>query len=121
MMDTGQHRAFRQHQQRLEARGYIPIGISSQSRMGQERVVVMNGLLHTLLSDSDFELAEALGLPTFTRDGERFYQRLVLVASGGVIRKVFFPVSNALRSPAQALAWLTMQGGVCDVDDDDAG
>ncbi|HSZ13239.1 MAG TPA: hypothetical protein VK790_04310 [Solirubrobacteraceae bacterium] len=121
IMDNAQHRAFRQHQQALEARRYIPIGISSQPRIGQQRALVVNRLSHTLLSDPGFELADALGLPTFTREGERFYQRLVLIASGGVIRKVFFPVSNALRSPAQALAWLTMQGAVRDVDNDDAG
>ncbi|HSZ12573.1 MAG TPA: hypothetical protein VK790_00885 [Solirubrobacteraceae bacterium] len=121
LMDDAQHRAFRQHRQAFEARGYIPVGVSSQPRKGQQRAVIVNRLLHTLLSDPDFELADALGLPTYTRDGERFYERLVLVASAGVINKVFFPVSNALRSPAQALAWLTMQGGAREVDDDDAG
>jgi len=121
LMDEEQHRAFGQHQQRLEARGFIPIGVSSQPRTGQQRALIINRLSHRLLSDPDFELADALGLPTFTREGERFYQRLVLVASGGVIRRVFFPVSNALRSPAQALAWLTIQGAVREADDDDSG
>ncbi len=121
MIDTAQHSAFRRHGQALEACGYIPVGVSSQSRVEQMRTVIVNRLAHKLLSDPDLELADALALPTFTCDGERFYQRLVMVASGGVIRKVFFPVSNALRSPAQALAWLTMHGGVRDVDHDDAG
>jgi hypothetical protein len=34
----------------------------------------------------------------------------MLVASGGLIEKAFFPVTNASRSAAQVIAWMTVQG-----------
>jgi peroxiredoxin len=110
VMDAAQHRAFRRHQRDLELRGYVAIGVSSQSRESQRLSVLANHVSHKLLCDPELQLAQAIGLPTFARDGASWYQRLVLVVSGGFTEKVFFPVSNASRSAAQVITWMMLQG-----------
>jgi len=51
-------------------------------------------MLYSLLNDSRFALAEALGLPTFEAAGMRLYRRLTFVARGGGIEKVLYPSSH---------------------------
>jgi peroxiredoxin len=110
LLDAVQHRAFRDHQSELEARGYRAIGVSSQGAQAQRRAMLEGRLAHRLLSDPQLQLAERLQLPTFTDEGVRRYRRLTLVVHDGYIVKVFFPVSSAGRSAAQAVAWMTIQG-----------
>ncbi len=108
-MDAVQHRAFRDRQPDLEARGYHTIGISSQPENAQRRAVAENRLTHRLPSDPKPTLAHELKLPTFPLDGARWYRRLTLVASSGHIEKVFFPVGRPAHSAAPAIAWMTIQ------------
>jgi peroxiredoxin len=110
LVDGIQHRAFRDRQPELEARGYRVIGISSQPEQAQWRAVAGNRLTQRLLSDPKLTLAHELKLPTFPLDGTRWYRRLILVASQGRIEKAFFPVSNVARSADQVIAWMTIQG-----------
>jgi peroxiredoxin len=110
LMDAIQHRAFRDHQPDLEARGYRALGISSQPVKTQNRARIDNRLAHSLFSDPRLQLDEKLGLPTFPAEGRAGYRRLTLVTHGAYIVKVFFPVSSAARSAAQAIAWMTIQG-----------
>lgn len=110
LMDTVQHRAFRDGQPELEARGYRAIGISSQSENAQRRAVAESRLTHRLLSDPKLSLAHELKLPTFPTNGARWYPRLILLASCGQIEKAFFPVSNPARCADQVIAWMTIQG-----------
>jgi peroxiredoxin len=110
LMDAVQHRAFRDHQPDLEARGYRAIGVSSQGIAAQRRATIQDRLTHRLLSDPRLELAERLQLPTFTDAGLLRYRRLTLVVEDGRIVKVFFPVSSAARSAAQVVAWMAIQG-----------
>jgi peroxiredoxin len=110
LFDAAQHRAFRDCQSDLEARGYRTIGVSSQGAHAQRRAVLEGRLAHRLLSDPRLQLAGRLQLPTFTDEGVRRYRRLTLVVHDGHIVKVFFPVSSAGRSAAQAIAWMTIQG-----------
>lgn len=49
------------------------------------------------------------GLPTFGVDGASWYCRLTLVVNDGAIAQVFYPVMSAVRSPAQAVAWMRRQ------------
>jgi peroxiredoxin len=109
MVDAVQHRAFRDHYDEIAARRFGVAGISSQPEQAQYASAKANRLQHTLLTDPECRLAQELELPTFMLDGASWYQRLTLVASGGRIDKVFFPVTSAARSPAQALAWLTVR------------
>jgi peroxiredoxin len=64
------------------------------------------GLGYPLLSDPEFELAAALTLPTFELDGSRYYRRLTLIARGGTIAKVFYPVFPPDRNATEVEAWL---------------
>lgn len=110
LMDAVQHRAFRDHQPDLEARGYRTVGVSSEGTKAQTRAMLEGRLTHRLLSDPRLQLAERLQLPTVT-DGEvGRYRRLTLVVHNGYIVKVFFPVGSAARSAAQVIAWMTIQG-----------
>jgi peroxiredoxin len=109
LMDAVQHRAFRDRQPELEARGYRTIGISSQSENAQRRAVAEYRLTHRLLSDPRLTLARELKLPTFPLGGARWYRRLILLASEGSVEKAFFPVSNPARSAEQVIAWITIQ------------
>jgi peroxiredoxin len=105
-MDALQHRAFRDAEPDLEAHGYHAIGISSQAADAQSDTALLEGVSHRLLRDPGLRLARELGLPTFEADGARWYQRLTLVAAGGRVQKVFFPVASPARSAAQVLAWM---------------
>jgi peroxiredoxin len=94
------------------------VGISSQSKEAQRQTALANRLTHLLLCDPELQLARTLGLPTFTRYQECWYQRLVLVVVSGHVEKVFFPVANASHSAAQVLAWMLLQGREMDGYDD---
>jgi peroxiredoxin len=118
LMDAAQHQAFRDHQTDLEARRYTAIGISSQSKEAQRQAALANRVTHTLLCDPRLEFARELALPTFTRHGTCWYQRLMLVVTSGRIKKTFFPVPNAPRSAAQVVAWLMMQAPSADSSQD---
>lgn len=109
-MDGVQHRAFRAHQRELRALRFQAIGISSQSTRSQNRSAFADRVDHKLLSDPELLLARELGLPTFTVNGARWYERLTLVVAEGSIRKVFFPVGSPARNPDQAIAWIRLQG-----------
>ena len=59
-----------------------------------------------VVSDPELRLRDALGLPTFAVAGLELYKRLALVAQGGVIEKVFYPVFPPDRNAADVAAWL---------------
>ncbi len=109
-LDVAQHRAFREHQRDLEAHNYSAVGVSSQSKESQRQAALAGRVSHRLLCDPELELARALGLPTFMSDGAGWYERLVLVASGGRVEKAFYPVSKPARSAAQVITWLALRG-----------
>jgi peroxiredoxin len=109
ILDSSQHRAFRNSNLELEALNHRAIGISSQPPKTQTSEIFENRLAHTLLADPELRLARRLGLPTTTADGTRRYRRLMLIISAGVIRKAFFPIDNASRSAAQTIAWMKLQ------------
>jgi peroxiredoxin len=110
LADGMQHRAFRDHQIALDARGYRALGVSSEPQEAQWTSSVVEGLPHTLLSDPELLIAQALKLPTHTLDGVDCYERLTLVVAGGVIAKAFYPVSSPHRNPEQVIAWMKVQG-----------
>jgi peroxiredoxin (alkyl hydroperoxide reductase subunit C) len=59
-----------------------------------------------VISDSDLQLRDALGLPTFEIAGLTLYSRLALIVEQGTITKVFYPVFPPDRNAADVLAWL---------------
>ena len=108
--DAAQHRAFDRHRDELEVRGLTAVGLSSESQRAQRTSVFENRICHELWNDSDLQLAQALGLPTFEHDGVSCYRRLTIVAWGGRIEKAFFPVESAQRSASQVIGWLKATG-----------
>ncbi len=107
--DSVQHRSFADRRDELERLGYNAVGLSSQSVDAQRRVVTDAGVSHTLLSDSDLELAGALGLPTFNMDKSDWYCRLTVMVHRGRVAGAFYPISAA-RSAGEAVAWIREQG-----------
>lgn len=99
---------FRDHFAQLKAAGVERVhGFSSQDTDYQREVTARLRLPFTMLSDTGFELAEALNLPTFTAPGHpRLYSRLTLVVSNGAIEHVFYPIFPPNTHAQQVLAWL---------------
>ena len=59
-----------------------------------------------VLSDSGFELTNALRLPTFETAGLRLLKRLTLVIRAGRIEHVFYPVFPPDESAERVIEWL---------------
>jgi peroxiredoxin len=103
---TPQSCAFRDHHGELTARGARVAGLSAQSLDDQVEFAERNRMPFPIVADPGLELAAALGLPTFEVEGLTLYKRVTLVASGGRIEKVFYPVFPPDRNAAEVLAWL---------------
>lgn len=103
---TPQSCAFRDHVQDLAAHGASVIGISAQSKNEQSEFAEREHIPYPLLSDSDLQLADRLGLPTFEVAGMRLYRRLTLIVGTGHIQKVFYPVFPPERNASEVLAWM---------------
>jgi peroxiredoxin len=108
MVDQAQQRGFAALEPDMSALGLPVVGISTRSQDEQIDNALTNHIRHALLSDPRLSLADELGLPTFT-DGARRYRRLTMIAHGGRIGKVFYPVEGA-RNPAQVVAWAKVHG-----------
>jgi peroxiredoxin len=59
-----------------------------------------------VLSDEHLQLTRALKLPTFTVDGMTLLKRLTMVARGGRIEHVFYPVFPPDKHADEVIAWL---------------
>lgn len=108
---TPQSCAFRDHFSELRRLGADVYGISSQPPEDQREFADRVGLPYQLLSDERFELERALRLPTFAAGGVRCYKRVTIVASGGAIEKVFYPVFPPDRNAEEVVAWLARKMG----------
>jgi peroxiredoxin len=106
---TPQACAFRDLHAEIAALGAHTLGLSAQPIAEQHEVVARLGLPYALASDPLLALAEALDLPTFEVDGMRLYKRLTLIADGGRIEKVFYPVFPPDRNAQDVLEWLQAQ------------
>lgn len=104
---TPQSCAFRDHFEELKRAGAAQVfGLSTQDTAYQREAVTRLHLPFELLSDAKLELAKALDLPTFEVDGMKLIKRLTLIASDGVISKVFYPVFPPDRNAGDVLDWL---------------
>ncbi len=98
---------FRDHHAELLAAGANAVyGLSSQSTDYQSELVDRLRLPFSVLSDPAFEVAEALGLPTFTVQGQRLYKRLTLIIAASRIEHAFYPVFPPDQHAEEVLAWL---------------
>jgi peroxiredoxin len=103
---TPQSCAYRDSLAEFERLGTAVVGISAQTAEEQREFAAREHIPFPLLSDPDLTLAAALCLPTFEVEGVTLYKRLTLVAKGGRIVKVFYPVFPPDRNAAEVLAWL---------------
>jgi len=104
---TPQSCAFRDHLEELKRAGVAQVyGLSTQDTEYQREAAERLHLPFELLSDEKLAFARALKLPTFEVAGMRLIKRLTLIARGGVIEKVFYPVFPPDRNAGDVLAWL---------------
>jgi peroxiredoxin/DNA-binding transcriptional MerR regulator len=105
---------FRDHFQQLRAVGVQQVyGVSSQAREYQQEVVERLHLPFAMLSDEQLALAEQMGLPTFSVDGQRLYKRLTLIVRDGVVERVFYPVTAPEHHAEEVVAWVTSHPRSC--------
>lgn len=103
---TPQSCAFRDHYTELQRLGAGVHGISSQSSADQLEAKQRLDLPYELLSDANFQLETALGLPTFQASERKCYKRLTLITDHGRIRKCFYPIFPPDKNAADVIAWL---------------
>jgi len=103
---TPQSCAFRDSAEELSALGATVFGLSAQPIAEQREFAAREQIPYPLLNDSQFVLADRLGLPTFDANGVRYYRRLTFIAREGRIAKVFYPVFPPQDNAADAIAWL---------------
>jgi peroxiredoxin len=96
---------FRDHNQEFLHLGAEVFGLSTQTTEYQREMAERLHLPFEVLSDSAFQLCDALRLPTFVV-GTRLLKRLTLVVRGGRIENVFYPVFPTNESADQVLQWL---------------
>jgi peroxiredoxin len=107
---TVQSLGFRDQVAEFAKLGYLVVGLSGQSHNDQRDFASRRSIPFLLLSDPTFEVAAAIGVPTFEAGGARFYKRLVLVVSKGVVSRAFYPVFPPQESATHVLAWLREPG-----------
>ena len=103
---TPQSCAFRDRQDELAGLGATLVGISAMPADDQREFAEREGIGYELVNDSELRLAEELGLPTFEADGATLYRRLTMIARGGRIVKVFYPVFPPDRNAGDVADWL---------------
>ena len=97
---------FSDHHQQLQELGATVFGLSSQTTDYQAELKQRLHLPFELLSDSRFELKQALSLPIFTVDEQQLYKRLTIIAEAQVIKKVFYPIFPPNQHATQVIDWL---------------
>jgi peroxiredoxin len=97
---------FRDHHADLGKLQTEVFGVSVQTTEYQQEMVTRLKVPFEVLSDADMALVRALKLPTFTAGGMTLIKRLTLVASGGRIEHVFYPVFPPDKHAEEVIAWL---------------
>jgi peroxiredoxin len=97
---------FRDHRAQFVDIDAVVYGLSSQDSAYQQEFVDRLDIPYPLLSDPEFQLAEALRLPTFEVEGRRLYKRLTMVISNSHIEHVFYPVFRPDTHADEVASWL---------------
>ena len=104
---TPQTCAFRDSHAELKQLGVELFGVSAQRMKDQQEAHARLQLPFALLNDEQLTLAQALKLPTFEYAGTRLIKRLTIIATDGLIRKVFYPVFPPNENAHEVIAWIT--------------
>jgi peroxiredoxin len=107
---TPQNCAFRDTYEELRALGATVHGLSTQPLTEQREFAARERIPYPLLNDSELGLRDDPGLPTFEAAGMCLYKRLSLIARGGTIKDVIYPVFPPGSDAAEAVALLRSQG-----------
>ena len=94
------------HAELLDAGAAHVFGLSSQDTDYQREMVQRLRLPFAVLSDTDFALADRLGLPTFEAAGTTLYKRITLVIRDDAIEHAFYPIFPPNEHARQVLRWL---------------
>jgi peroxiredoxin len=97
---------FRDHHRdpaRLHAEVF---GLSTQDTPYQQEMVRRLQVPFEVLSDEHLRFAKALRLPTFTVEGMTLLKRLTIVARGGRVEHVFYPVFPPDTHAQAVIDWL---------------
>ena len=97
---------FRDHHKDLVRLGAEVYGLSTQDTTYQQEMVKRLEVPFEVLSDDHLSFAGALGLPTFVAGGMTLLKRLTIVARGGRIEHVFYPVFPPDAHAQEVIAWL---------------
>jgi peroxiredoxin len=103
---TLQSCAFRDFNAEFQELGVRVYGISTQDSSYQQEAVERLHLPFELLSDANLTFTTCLRLPTFEVGGKQLIKRLTLIADGGKIVKVFYPVFPPTTNAREAIEWL---------------
>jgi peroxiredoxin len=104
---TPQSCAFRDHHSELISAGAARVyGLSVQTTAWQQEAAGRLHLPFALISDAQFQLTDALRLPTFEAAGLRLLKRMTFIIDDGRIVKVFYPVFPPDRNATDVMAWL---------------
>ncbi|WP_434052220.1 MAG: glutaredoxin 3 [Roseibium sp.] len=103
---TPQSLSFQAEKDVFAAFGVTVFGLSTQTEAYQKELSDRLELSFTILSDADFELSDAMHLPTMVVEDMRLIKRLTLILKDGVVEHVFYPVFPPNRSAADVIAWL---------------
>src|SRR5579871_842449 len=107
---TPQSCGFRDHAAELAELGASRVaGVSSQPLERQLEFAERNHMPFPLIADPELQLRDAIRLPTFEIAGHTLYKRLALVAVGGWVAKVFYPVFPPDRNAQDVVDWLRAQ------------
>jgi len=103
---TPQACSYRDHYAELMALGARVYGMSTQTTEYQQEMATRLHLPFPVLSDAEFRLTDALGLPTFEIQGIRLLRRLTLLVRANRIEHCFYPVFPPDADAEQVLDWL---------------
>lgn len=103
---TSQSCTFRDHYSDFIWLNVKLFGLSSLPIDQQLKAKKRLDLPFELISDDGLTLKRTLGLPTFHADGMEYYERLTLILLNGMIKDVFYPVSNPQAHVHDVLSWL---------------
>jgi peroxiredoxin len=103
---TPQNCAFRDLHGELRSLGATVHGLSAQPLAEQREFAARERIPYPLLNDSELDLRDDPGLPTFEVAGMRLYKRLTLIARGARIENVIYPVFPPGSDAAKAVALL---------------
>jgi peroxiredoxin len=103
---TPQSCSFRDHYQELRSLGAEVVGLSVQSTEYQQEMADRLHLPFPVLSDVDYQLQQALKLPTFVASGMILLRRITLIVNQGVIEAVHYPIFPSDSDPAWVIDYL---------------